>query len=583
MKTTLTSKGNAAGYTLMMVMLFTGVGLIILTSVMAWTSSNATLTARNNEDFISVSAAEAATEKVLAYMARDYKSGGYARIEQNRNSYSDLKPLPGELPTLPGENSFWSDYDFITSKDYVQRTVPTNYMSLESQYTGLMGFASKYKIISNAQKKNSLYKIRAAVQQEVQLASIPIFQFAVFYDGDLEVNPGEPMNIKGRVHSNGNIWNGGGDTLTYWNGVTAVGRITETRHPSDPQGLGGEGKVIYKEEHLKKTNELTITLPIGSLTNNLNDIIKPPLPGEARTSELGVQRYYNKAELIILVKDNGITVSAQDPITGAANKITTSVSSFITTNKTFYDQRENKTIKTTEIDVAKLGDWSKSNAVVQNTLPGALAIPVNLVYVADQRTSTSSHLPAVRLINGKTLPERGMTIATENPLYVLDHFNAPSNLGKEDTSKTKPASLISDALTVLSSAWDDDNGKKSYTSRKAKDTTVNAAILTGIVRTTNSPSRYSGGVQNVARFLEDWKDKTLTYNGSIVVLFDSVKATSKFEQPGDYYAIPDRNFSFDNNFTSQAKLPPGTPELRTLIRAGWATIPPNTTDYVKTF
>jgi len=36
-------------------------------------------------------------------------------------------------------------------------------------------------------------------------SSIPVFQVAIFYNVDLEVEPGPNMTVTGRVHSNGNI------------------------------------------------------------------------------------------------------------------------------------------------------------------------------------------------------------------------------------------------------------------------------------------------------------------------------------------------------------------------------------------
>jgi len=65
----------------------------------------------------------------------------------------------------------------------------------------------------------------------------------------------------------------------------------------------------------------------------------------------------------------------------------------------------------------------------------------------------------------------------------------------------------------------------------------------------------------------------------MVVLFNSIKATTPFAQPGDYYDPPARDFAFDMNFLDSAKLPPGTPELRGIIRDRWAQIQPGRTDF----
>ena len=44
----------------------------------------------------------------------------------------------------------------------------------------------------------------------------------------------------------------------------------------------------------------------------------------------------------------------------------------------------------------------------------------------------------------------------------------------------------------------------------------------------------------------------------------------------DVYGPPTRQWTFDLNFMDVTKLPPGTPEVRALIRGEWALIKPNT-------
>jgi hypothetical protein len=44
-----------------------------------------------------------------------------------------------------------------------------------------------------------------------------------------------------------------------------------------------------------------------------------------------------------------------------------------------------------------------------------------------------------------------------------------------------------------------------------------------------------------------------------VNLFDSVRATIGFKNPGIYYYAPMRAFNFDSNFTNATRLPPATP------------------------
>jgi hypothetical protein len=156
-----------------------------------------------------------------------------------------------------------------------------------------------------------------------------------------------------------------------------------------------------------------------------------------------------------------------------------------------------------------------------------------------------------------------------------------ADAGTTNTSHTVPASVVSDALTILSASWSDAKSFGSYGSKNnPQNTTINAAILTGVVYTTGTDSTtFSGGVHNLPRLLENWTGYTLTLNTSIVNLYNSVCATNQFQVPGNYYNAPNRQFSFDVNFTDPAKLPPGTPMLGVMQRNQWASPPPNSTTY----
>ena len=576
--------GQRGGYALVMVMVFAAIGITVLTGTMNWASQTALMNERSNQMTTTLYAAEASTERIVSRLMFDYKASGEATVYANINSYRT------NVPTA-GQSSYWSDFQFsngagTAGQNYVNRTQTQSYTSLGGPYVGLQGFASVYRVVSNARQTNGRFALTNAIQQDLQLASIPVFQFAIFYNQDLEVNSQTAMAVRGRVHSNQAIYTSPSSTLTFSDSVTSVGQNYFHRKPGDPSYTGSPPSGTVSYDGGKTTNANALTLPIG--TNNtstaVREVLNMPPVGESMNSAMGQQRYFNKSELQILVSNATVTVQIKTPFDASPVTIPwTNANYFISTNLTFTDQREGKTVRTTELDVVRYRTWAATNSQVASKLGGGNA--PNMVYVADNRTVTTSQLAAVRLINGQTLPNRGLTVATPNPLYVKGHYNCPNaaHLGTTNTTATLPASLASDALTVLSGTWSDAASSSSYTTRNASSTTVNAAIMTGIVPTTNSPSRYSGGVQNLGRFLEDWSGDTITYNGSMVVLFDSTRATAPFQQPGAYYNAPARNLYFDENFKDVTKLPPGTPELRTLIRGSWTSAPPNRTNYVVSF
>jgi hypothetical protein len=132
---------------------------------------------------------------------------------------------------------------------------------------------------------------------------------------------------------------------------------------------------------------------------------------------------------------------------------------------------------------------------------------------------------------------------------------------------------VADAITTLSGDWTDNNSSSALSARQASSTTVNAGIIAGIVP--SGGGYYSGGVENFFRLLESWTGTTFTFNGSMVALFASQIATAPWGASSDVYNPPTRKLSLDWNFKNPAKLPPGTPELKTLIRSQWVMIPPN--------
>jgi hypothetical protein len=247
---------------------------------------------------------------------------------------------------------------------------------------------------------------------------------------------------------------------------------------------------------------------------------------------------------------------------------TNEVSFFVKTNRTFYDWREGKTVISIDINVGKLTTWSATN---QNLRTALGTRDVSSIYVYDTRPASSTILPVVRVWNGLTLPPLGLTVATSRPLYVWGNYNQynPANLNGTNTLTTMPASLVADAITILSPSWVDTNSTSSLSSRFATSNTVNAALLSGAVYTTLG--QYSGGMENFQRFLEDWSSATYTYNGSLVKMFASIYATNAWGK-GNVYNPPTRAYNFDPNFNTAALLPPLAPGMQTIFRSRWATL-----------
>lgn len=201
---------------------------------------------------------------------------------------------------------------------------------------------------------------------------------------------------------------------------------------------------------------------------------------------------------------------------------------------------------------------------------------------------------ALQIINAEVLPQddpnRGVTFATNGPIYLKGHFNADgqhstgtgNNLvkGSDYTSgsiKEVPAALVADSITFLSDAWDSDSrglshlkmekwgsgdGKAAWDNRGGNSIEVSAAILTGAPGGDADRS-----IDKLFNFLENpFNSKTgypqVYIRGSLVRLFDSEVYKSKVvysdlrDKGGSYGQIWEQNPLF-----KEGKNPPGLPQV----------------------
>ena len=185
-----------------------------------------------------------------------------------------------------------------------------------------------------------------------------------------------------------------------------------------------------------------------------------------------------------------------------------------------------------EIDVALLGN--------AGLFPGN-----GLLYTAHYGMGEGTDAKGTLLKNGSELADR-LTLACEGSVYVQGDFNSTNKKG---------ASVIGDAVNLLSNAWD--GSKTAGSLPNATETTYNCAFITGNYVT--EQGRYNGGLENLPRFHESWSGVNCNITGSFVNTWDSAYATADWKYGSDRYKAPRRNWSYDTGFNSVANLPPFTP------------------------
>lgn len=195
-----------------------------------------------------------------------------------------------------------------------------------------------------------------------------------------------------------------------------------------------------------------------------------------------------------------------------------------------------------------------------------------------------------RLINGSTLPgiydatteanTKGFTFASENGIYVRGNYNTTSvnvaggstattseNYAPQNTTLHIPASVVGDAVTILSNSWNDGQSfaaPNNRNSRVASNTQVRFAMLAGDPISGHSPSAgltgaQNGGLINFKRYLEAWSSKRLNYAGSLVNIFNAFNNNAHQKCCNTVYSPPTRDWTYDSSFNNPSRMPPGTP------------------------
>lgn len=456
-----------------------------------------------------------------------------------------------------------------------------------------------------------------------QCSRTSVFQFAIFFQGDLEMAPGKDMTVNGDISANGSIymgtWNGGNHaTITLNNQVrylkddyfnTLSDRTTTTyREPNTPDnphlsvdpvfGTSEATQVVpmdKPENLLGGVNAEALVASRPDLFPTVNDVYRSliaPSPDDASSQEypsynpslgdataISAQRLYNRASLRITVDADGtIHFRKKDSSTDLDPALFAGVLTdfsppphttpvYVTT---VTDLREasvspDTLVNVTEIDVSTL--QAKLAAVFPGTDPNDPTTFDGTLYV-NLKNGDINRPPSIRLINGEATPtvgSKGFSVATNGGIYVKGNYNTTL---KSDGSYN-PTMLMGDSVTLLSSNWDDANAANpDVNSRDATGGTVTIAggVLTGNVSAT--PTTISGGAQNLLRYLENWTGTNVSVLGSLGRLFDSKYYIRPFQQPGTVYLAPD-NRTFTYSDALQTVPPPDAPMTTNFSRGSF--------------
>src|ERR1019366_6648109 len=299
------------GYALIITMIFLAIALMAFASMLYWVSSSTKVTTRNNLFNASEAAAEGGVEMVIAQMDRDF-------LYQSLSSTNVYQAL-----TIP-QTGWPVAYSFSGTNGSTNLTVTitpqnwsTNWALLNSsQFAGLFAALANCQVGVRATPLNQGQNMSATVVESFQLASIPIFQYGVFYNMDLDFSPGQPLIMNGSVMVNGNIWMCPGALATFNKSVSATLVVTNSDDPNDQQNLVFSAANLNYAGGNPVSGVDSLVMPIAGANNNptnVEAILNLPPPGQGAPLDIAYspsnQVYlYNAADLIISNSISGTNV-----------------------------------------------------------------------------------------------------------------------------------------------------------------------------------------------------------------------------------------------------------------------------------
>lgn len=180
-----------------------------------------------------------------------------------------LVPEPADLDRIEAQYppGFTDPYDF---RQTIEQTGDTEVKVMTGErFQGLNSLRDEWQLDSVATEKST--GVQVALRRKFLNDRIPIFQFGIFYDDDLEFHPGPRFDFGGRVHSNGSMFLAAQTGLYFSSKVTSASHIfTDVQKNGFPYTNWGDNV------HIRNASGTYVRL-----RNDMGSVLQNPVNGAA--------------------------------------------------------------------------------------------------------------------------------------------------------------------------------------------------------------------------------------------------------------------------------------------------------------
>lgn len=174
---------------------------------------------RTNSETVASANDEAETKAFEAANASlEVMTRNFNKVFETKITFStaDETRIEGQLPPV-----FDTEYNFVQNITQTQATVDV--VMTGEFFQGLNARRDEWQLDTTATSKQN--GVQVALRRKFLNNRIPIFQFGIFYDDDLEFHPGPRFDFGGRVHSNGSLFMQAGTGVYFSSKVSTANHV----------------------------------------------------------------------------------------------------------------------------------------------------------------------------------------------------------------------------------------------------------------------------------------------------------------------------------------------------------------------
>lgn len=416
-----------------------------------------------------------------------------ARAETFRAKFKGFLVPSGSSPdvnnqpcvgTNTGSGDFACQVVAINGRNVTSYVVKLNTQTIQigagEQYANLS--AEETQFVVYGQALNSAGNPEAITQLVFRSRLVPLFQFAIFFNKDLEFDNTATLDLVGPVHANGNIFldsgNGGGTFLHIGGQVTSSQTIYRGQKSQNycggtvnVDGLSGTPLSVACGGTRQALTSADLTPWQGQMRQNVPAVTVPDVSSIQPVPD---SLYWSQADVRIVLKPNNPVgwsaelQNASGATTVSSTVLTALCPGTLTSSNTFLDNREAKywaTVDATknnkrllDVNMSLLTNCISANSVALGVTPyTGTSSDKGLVYyftVKDGGISqgTGANNYGIRLYNGANLHrtsgsgrvDKGLTVVSDQAMIVQGDYN---------TTNKVPAAIMADSMNVLSNNW----------------------------------------------------------------------------------------------------------------------------------